>query len=136
MLFMRVRVHPDGPVFYWEHANMGQGEAIKVGHLLRWLKQLALRGRSRQFDSAGRSGAQKLVVTGDKLLFVEHGERLLTIFPVPPQRVRGALAALGAGALVRRSPSLAGNARVPIRDRRMTFWDRPAPALADRSVLG
>jgi hypothetical protein len=53
--------------------------------------------------------------------------------PVPPS---GALAALGAGALVRRSPSLAGNARVPIRDRRMTFWDRPAPALADRSVLG
>jgi len=57
-------------------------------------------------------------------------------FPRAPQRVRGALAALGAGALVRRSPSLAGNARVPIRDRRMTFWDRPAPALADRSVLG
>jgi hypothetical protein len=89
MLFMRVRVHPDGPVFYWEHANMGQGEAIKVGHLLRWLKQLALRGRSRQFDSAGCSGAQKLVVTGDKLLFVEHGERLLTIFPVPPSGSAG-----------------------------------------------
>jgi hypothetical protein len=37
---------------------------------------------------------------------------------------------------LRRSPSLAGNARVPIRDRRMAFWDRPAPALTDRSVLG
>ena len=65
-------------------------------------------------------------------IYLDSGPAL----PRAPQRVRGALAALGAGALVRRSPSLAGNARVPIRDRRMTFWDRPAPALADRSVLG
>src|SRR5262249_24565032 len=51
-------------------------EKIKVGHLLRWMKQLALRGRSRQFDDTGQCGAQKLVLTGDKLCLVEHQQRL------------------------------------------------------------
>jgi hypothetical protein len=41
------------------------------GHLLRWNKQMALRGRGRVFDGKGVCGQQKLVVTGDyeRLLF-------------------------------------------------------------------
>jgi hypothetical protein len=34
------------------------------GHLLRWMKQMALRGRGRLFDEHGVCGKQKLVVTG------------------------------------------------------------------------
>jgi hypothetical protein len=34
---------------------------------------------------------------------------------------------------VRRSPSLTGNVKcLPVRARRMAFWERPTPALADR----
>jgi hypothetical protein len=51
-------------------------ENIRVGHLLRWLKQLALRGKARQFDETGQCAAQKLVLTGDRLLLVEHRQRL------------------------------------------------------------
>jgi hypothetical protein len=29
-----------------------------------------------------------------------------------------------------------GNVHLPIRDRRMTFWERPTPALADRGKPG
>src|SRR5271165_1172701 len=50
-------------------------DTIKVGHLLRWMKQMALRGRSRDFDENGVCGPQKLVVTGD---VIEHVER---VFP-------------------------------------------------------
>jgi hypothetical protein len=49
---------------------------IKVGHLLRWTRQMALRGKSRRFDDTGRCGAQKLVLVGDGLFLVEHGARL------------------------------------------------------------
>jgi hypothetical protein len=41
-----------------------------------WLKQLALRGKARRFDDRGQCGAQKLVLTGDKLLLLEHRQRL------------------------------------------------------------
>jgi hypothetical protein len=53
-------------------------EKIKTGHLLRCLKQLALRGKARQFTATGLCGAQKLVVTGDWLFMVEHSPH---IFP-------------------------------------------------------
>ena len=43
---------------------------IRDGHLLRWTKQMALRGRSREFDEAGVCGTQKLVVTGDLRLLM------------------------------------------------------------------
>jgi hypothetical protein len=51
---------------------------IKEGHLLRWTKQMALRGRSREFDENGGCGTQKLVVTGDLTLLMVHLQR---IFP-------------------------------------------------------
>jgi hypothetical protein len=51
---------------------------IKDGHLLRWTKQMALRGRSREFDENGVCGAQKLVVTGDYKLLMANRQR---VFP-------------------------------------------------------
>ena len=51
---------------------------IRDGHLLRWMKQMALRGRSREFDEAGTCGAQKLVVTGDLKLLIANLQR---VFP-------------------------------------------------------
>jgi hypothetical protein len=51
-------------------------EKIKTGHLLRWLKQLALRGKARQFTATGQCATQRLVVTGDWLLLAEHCPRI------------------------------------------------------------
>ena len=51
---------------------------IRDGHLLRWIKQMALRGRSREFDDTGACGAQKLVVTGDLKLLMANLHR---VFP-------------------------------------------------------
>jgi hypothetical protein len=51
---------------------------IREGHLLRWMKQMALRGRAREFDESGVCGTQKLVVTGDLTLLVRNLQR---IFP-------------------------------------------------------
>ena len=38
---------------------------IKNGHLLRWIKQLAMRGAARNFDDNGICGRMKLVAIGD-----------------------------------------------------------------------
>lgn len=51
---------------------------MRDGHLLRWIKQMALRGRSREFDEAGVCGAQKLVFTGDLTLLMANLHR---VFP-------------------------------------------------------
>ena len=51
---------------------------VRDGHLLRWTKQMALRGRSREFDENGVCGTQKLVVTGDLTLLMRNLQR---IFP-------------------------------------------------------
>ena len=51
---------------------------IRDGHLLRWMKQMALRGKSREFDETGACGAQKLVVTGDLRLLIANLQR---VFP-------------------------------------------------------
>jgi hypothetical protein len=51
---------------------------IRDGHLLRWIKQMALRGRSRDFDETGACGAQKLVLTGDLKLLMANLHR---VFP-------------------------------------------------------
>src|SRR5262249_26845516 len=52
--------------------------SIRDGHLLRWIKQMALRGRSRHFDQDGVCGAQNLVLTGDEELMLVNQQR---IFP-------------------------------------------------------
>jgi hypothetical protein len=51
-------------------------EALKTGHALRWLKQMALRGKAREFDAHGICGQQKLVVTGDIVRLVENFDAL------------------------------------------------------------
>ena len=51
---------------------------VRDGHLLRWTKQMALRGRSREFDESGVCGTQKLVVMGDLTLLVGNLQR---VFP-------------------------------------------------------
>jgi hypothetical protein len=51
---------------------------IREGHLLRWTKQMALRGRSRDFDETGACGTQKLVVAGDLKLLLANLQR---VFP-------------------------------------------------------
>jgi hypothetical protein len=35
-------------------------DTLQDGHLLRWHKQIALRGRARTYDAQGVSGHQKL----------------------------------------------------------------------------
>jgi hypothetical protein len=51
-------------------------EGISEGHLLRWTKQMALRGRGRFFDGQGVCGEQKLVVTGDYERLLLHKDRM------------------------------------------------------------
>jgi hypothetical protein len=51
-------------------------EALATGHVLRWLKQMALRGKAREFDANGVCGQQKLVVTGDLVTLVENLDAL------------------------------------------------------------
>jgi hypothetical protein len=51
-------------------------KALREGHILRWLKQMALRGRAREFDDHGVCGEQKLVVTGDLIRLIENFDRL------------------------------------------------------------
>ena len=72
---------------------------VRDGHLLRWTKQMALRGRSREFDENGVCGTQKLVVTGDLTLLMRNLQR---VFPVPRS---GANKGRSAPNDTRRSPS-------------------------------
>jgi hypothetical protein len=51
-------------------------DCIAEGHILRWIKQLALRGRARTYDEHGVCGRQRLVVAGDLKRFKLHVSRL------------------------------------------------------------
>jgi hypothetical protein len=51
-------------------------EWIREGHLLRWTKQMALRGRGRMFDEHGVCGHQKVVVSGDFERLITHADKL------------------------------------------------------------
>jgi hypothetical protein len=53
-----------------------QVDALYDGHLLRWTKQMALRGKGRHFDEHGVCGHQKLVCTGDYERLVANAEQL------------------------------------------------------------
>jgi hypothetical protein len=81
-------------------------KTIEVGHLLRWTRQMALRGKARQFDDTGRCGMQKLVVVGDDLFLVEHSARLF-----PGAKV--AYADTGEGSLLQRLISVLRTAPLP-----------------------
>jgi hypothetical protein len=46
------------------------------GHLLRWMKQMALRGNGRRFDEHGVCGHQKLVTSADRTRLLANFDRL------------------------------------------------------------
>jgi hypothetical protein len=51
-------------------------DTIQEGHLLRWTKQMALRGRGRSYDAQGVCGHQKLVCCGDFKTLLAHSNKL------------------------------------------------------------
>ena len=53
-------------------------DRLGTGNVLRWLKQMALRGRGREFSQDGICGQQKLVITGklDRIM-----ENISKVFP-------------------------------------------------------
>jgi hypothetical protein len=51
-------------------------DAIAAGHLLRFDKQMALRGNARHFDEQGVCGEQKLICCGDTKLLLVNLERM------------------------------------------------------------
>jgi hypothetical protein len=46
--------------------------SLQDGHILRWMKQMALRGKGREMDEHGVCGQQKLVISGDLLRVLRH----------------------------------------------------------------
>jgi hypothetical protein len=65
-------------------------QIISAGHNLRWLKQIALRGRGRSYDANGVCGKQRLVVSCDPKAFLGCVELLF-----PSAKVRVVAAAGG-----------------------------------------
>ncbi len=51
-------------------------DSIADGEALRWTKQLALRGRARQYDENGVCGKQRLVVGSDLKRFILRADKL------------------------------------------------------------
>jgi hypothetical protein len=51
-------------------------DTLWEGHLLRWLKQMALRGNGRNFDEHGICGHQKLVCSADRTRLLANADRL------------------------------------------------------------
>jgi hypothetical protein len=62
-------------------------EIYRLGHRLRWLKQMALRGRARCYDERGMCGTMRLVVSCELESFVANVSRL---FPGAKVRITGA----------------------------------------------
>jgi hypothetical protein len=58
------------------NSNSPEVDGIWEGHLLRWTKQMAMRGRGRVFDENGICGQQKLVFTGDFERLLLHKDRM------------------------------------------------------------
>tara|TARA_E500000305_G_scaffold107733_1_gene108340 strand:+ start:2148 stop:4022 length:1875 start_codon:yes stop_codon:yes gene_type:complete len=61
----------------------GPYEAIQEGHLLRWLKQLAMRGRARNIDAEGVCGQMRLVLSGNRQRLLRNFGRLFPGAPAP-----------------------------------------------------
>ena len=53
-------------------------EYLRDGHILRWMKQMALRGKAREMDEEGICGPQRLVMTGDLIRLLAHRPK---VFP-------------------------------------------------------
>jgi hypothetical protein len=65
----------EGPLAHMKALNSksAQVDKLREGHLLRWTKQMALRGKGRNFDERGVCGHQKVVCGGN----AEQYERLI-----------------------------------------------------------
>jgi hypothetical protein len=53
-------------------------KCLMDGHILRWMKQMALRGKARKMDENGICGEQRLVITGDLIRLLAHRPK---VFP-------------------------------------------------------
>jgi hypothetical protein len=69
------------------NSNSTGVDALDVGHRLRWLKQMALRGRARMYDEHGVCGTQRLVVACELQGFMAN---VGTVFPGAKVCITGA----------------------------------------------
>ena len=69
------------------NSNSTGVDALDLGHRLRWLKQMALRGRARMYDEHGTCGTQRLVVACELPGFLAN---VNTVFPGAKVRITGA----------------------------------------------
>jgi hypothetical protein len=58
------------------HSKASGVDMLHEGHVLGWTKQMAVRGRARQYDPNGVCGKQRLVVGSDLKRFMLNAERL------------------------------------------------------------
>jgi hypothetical protein len=58
-------------------------DMIADGHILRWFKQMALRGNARHYDENGVCGKQRLVVAGNLKRFLLHVDKMFPGTPEP-----------------------------------------------------
>jgi hypothetical protein len=67
-----------GPLQTMRHLNSPHTavDSLWEGHLLRQLKQMALRGHGRQFDGQGICGVQKLVTSADRTRLLSNWDQL------------------------------------------------------------
>jgi hypothetical protein len=76
---LELRAH-EGPLGSLRTLNSNSTgvDALDLGHRLRWLKQMALRGRARMYDQHGVCGQQRLVVACELQGFLAN---VGTLFP-------------------------------------------------------
>jgi hypothetical protein len=70
---------------------------IEEGHRLRWTKQMALRGKGRNYDQLGMCGKQRLVISSDLKNFMSNASKL---FPGANIRTAGVYTKLTWGRLL------------------------------------
>jgi hypothetical protein len=71
------------------HSRSKTMTLVKEGHLLRQLRQMAMRGKARRFDEHGVCGEQKLVYTGNYEMLVGNNKRLFPDAPITTVRPEG-----------------------------------------------
>ena len=60
-------------------------ESLRDGHILRWMKQMGLRGKAREMDENGVCGHQKLVITGDLVRMLGHRPKVFPGAKITPE---------------------------------------------------
>jgi hypothetical protein len=73
----------EGPLAVMKTLNSKSPHVVKLreGHLLRWTKQMALRGKGRNFDEHGVCGHQKVVCAGSADQFERLVANAQQLFP-------------------------------------------------------